>query len=267
MLEQDREKLLPLWVIRTGFKERQYHISRPEGFVAYQVAICVNGTGKFVCRGKEHIINSGDVFMFSPRVPHEYYPVTGKWQIYFFVFNGTAIENIFSYFGFEDTGVFTAHTDSLKQKTTDLCKKLCTTHDHFELSLHMYNLLGTMAEMSKLNPSRTDIEKNNWGKILPVRDYMEKNYKYPITLDELADLICVSKSYLCRTFKEAYGITPVSYLLKVRINKAKQLLISTDMKIKLLCQETGFNDTSYFCMIFKRMEGMTPDEFRSVHTD
>ena len=96
MLEQDRHKLLPLWVIRTGFKERQYHITRPEGFAAYQIAICTAGEGKFLAEGREHVINEGDVFMFSPRIPHEYYPLSGDWQIYFSVFNG--INNSTSYF-------------------------------------------------------------------------------------------------------------------------------------------------------------------------
>ncbi|MBQ7974739.1 MAG: AraC family transcriptional regulator [Clostridia bacterium] len=263
MIEQDRQKLLPLWVIRTGFKERQYHISRPEGFAAYQVAICTAGQGKFISRGKEHIIASGDIFLFSPRVPHEYYPISGDWQIYFCVFSGDGAEGIFSYFGFEETEVFTSSRQEIREDFI----KMCETTEPFGLSLILYKLLGNISRLSRSNPNRTHIEKNRFGKILPVLDYIEQNYKRPVTLDDMADLICVSKSYLCRTFREAYGVTPVNYLLKMRINRAKQLLISTDMKIKLLSNECGFNDTSYFCMIFKRMEGMTPDEFRSLHKD
>lgn len=263
MLEQDRHKLLPLWVIRTGFKERQYHITRTDGFAAYQIAICTGGEGKFLSAGTEHIISDGDVFMFSPRTPHEYYPISGNWQIYFCVFSGDGIEGLFSYLGFERTEVFTGDTTKLRGDF----KELCEMTDPMSMSIQLYKILGNISHLTRSNPHRTHIEKNKHGKILPVLDYIEQNYKRPVTLDDMADLICVSKSYLCRTFRGAYGITPVNYLLKTRINRAKQLLISTDMKIKLLSTECGFNDTSYFCMVFKRMEGITPDEFRSLHKD
>ena len=201
--------------------------------------------------------------MFSPRVPHEYYPISGRWRIYFFVFSGNAAEDIFSYFGFDDAEVFTGCTKEIKET----CETLCKNDDPFSQSFLIYGLLGKISKLRKMDPSRTDVEKTTYGKILPVCDYIENNYKEPITLDDMADLIGVSKSYLCRIFKEAHGMTPVNYLMRIRISKAKRLLISTDMKIKFLSEECGFNDSSYFCMIFRRMEGMTPDEFRSVHTD
>ena len=263
MLEQDRQRLLPLWVVRTGFKERQYHITRPEGFAAYQIAICTGGKGKFLAQGAEHIIGEGDIFMFSPRTPHEYYPISGDFQIYFCVFSGTGVDGLFTYLGFDKTEVFTGDS----KKILEDFKRLCEITDPLSQSTLLYRMLDSISRLSRLNPNRTHIEKNKYGKILPVFDYIEQNYKRPITLDDMADLICVSKSYLCRTFREAYGITPVNYLLKTRINRAKQLLISTDMKIKLLSLECGFSDTSYFCMVFKRMEGITPEEFRSLHKD
>ena len=62
-------------------------------------------------------------------------------------------------------------------------------------------------------------------------------------------------------------MTPIKYLQNYRIDIAKQLLISTYIKTKLLCEEVGFNDTSYFCLTFRQSEGMTPEEFRSLHKD
>ena len=263
MLEQDRQKLLPIRVIRAGFKERQYHITRPDGFAAYQIAICTGGTGKFLSQGKEHIIENGDIFLFSPRIPHEYYPISGDWQIYFCVFDGDGAEGIFSYLNLDKTEVFTGKTKELLEGF----RRMCEITDPLELSLIIYKMLAYTPLLTRSTANSTLPEKTKYGKILPVLDFIEQNYKRPITLDDMADLICVSKSYLCRTFREAYGLTPVNYLLKMRISRAKQLLISTDMKIKLLSAECGFNDTSYFCMIFKRMEGITPDEFRGLHKD
>lgn len=268
MIESEREKLLPIHVIRAGYKERQYHITRSDGLAAYQIALCTGGTGKFVCGGREHDIKEGDIFIFSPRVPHEYYPTSNSWQLYFVVFGGDGSDNIFEYLGFEKSEVLSCSDKNILSKITNLCSDICKEENAFEKSRILYSVLGIASSLSKNayhaeNPERKKINK----KIRPVIAFIENNYKNPVSLEELAELIDVSKSYLCRVFKQAYGITPVTFLLNFRINKAKQLLISTDMKIRRLAAECGFNDTSYFCMVFKKSEGMTPEEFRTLHKD
>ena len=268
MIESEREKLLPVHVIRAGFKERQFHITRNDEFAAYQISVCTGGSGKFLCGGKEHEILEGDVFMFSPRMPHEYYPTSNKWQMYFVVFGGEGADNVAEFLRFEKSEVRTCPDLSVKIKTKDICESILKSDDAYERSLLLYKLLGNVPLFSKKQYGAESMERQKIDiKIRPVVAFIEKNYKSPVSLDEMAELIDVSKSYLCRVFKQAYGITPVTFLLNFRISKAKQLLISTDMKIRLLAAECGFNDTSYFCMMFKKSEGMTPEEFRTLHKD
>lgn len=268
MIESEREKLLPVHVIRAGFKERQFHITRNDEFAAYQIAVCTSGSGKFLCDGREHEIIEGDIFMFAPRVPHEYYPISNKWQIYFIVFGGDGADNIAEFLRFEKSEVRTCRDKDTKKKITDICADICRSGDAYEKSMLLYRLLGYVPALSKNSYGTQSMERQKIDrKIRPVVAYIEKNYKLPVTLDEMAELIDVSKSYLCRVFKQAYGVTPVTFLLNYRVSKAKQLLISTDMKIRLLAVECGFNDTSYFCMVFKKSEGITPEEFRTLHKD
>jgi len=204
--------------------------------------------------------------MFSPRVAHEYYPVSKRWKLYFFVFSGDAVENIFKYFKFEDCGVF--HAGEKKEKIHELCRRLDETRDDYLTSLYLYELLGIIAGLGKNSPTSALPEADaHFKRIAPVIDYIRENYKQPIILEELAELIDVSKSYLCRIFKETYGMTPIKYLQSFRIKRAKKLLRSTDIRLKLLCEEVGFNDTSYFCLIFREHEGMTPEEYRNLHSD
>ena len=263
--EIDREKLLPLYVKRTGYKKHQYQVIRNDGYPAYQISVCTGGEGKFISDGKEHVITEGDIFMFSPRAPHEYYPTSQNWSLYFFVFLGDCADNLMQYCGFNGCEVFSSDRND---SVMSLCRNLSECDDEFEKSKYIYELFGIMRSLSRPDPSRSSFYRNEkFRKTAPVIDYIKKNYKEPISLDELAELIDVSKSYLCRVFKEAYSMTPINYLLNYRIDRAKQLLISTDMKMRLLCDEVGFNDTSYFCMAFKRSEGMTPEEFRNLHND
>lgn len=264
--EIDREKLLPINVIRTGFKEHQYHVIRNDGYAAYQISVCTSGEGIFVHGNREHTVRKGDVFLFSPRTAHEYYPVSAEWSLYFFVFTGECIENLFRYFRFGQAEVFS--TGENYEKIKKLSINLENTSDDYLRSLYIYEMLGIIASLSKHNPESAFLaEDERYRKTAPVLDYIRKNYKNPISLDELAELINVSKSYLCRIFRTTYNMTPIKYLLNYRIDRAKQLLISTDIKMKYLCEEVGFNDISYFCMAFRQSEGMTPEEFRNLHKD
>ena len=96
---------------------------------------------------------------------------------------------------------------------------------------------------------------------------MRETYKENISLDDMCDVAEVSKSYLCRIFKRKTGMSPVQYLMNIRVEEAKKLLISTDMRIKRVTNEVGFNDISYFCAVFREKVGITPDEYRRVQMD
>lgn len=92
--------------------------------------------------------------------------------------------------------------------------------------------------------------------------YMNENYAKPFTLDELAAYANLSKSQLERVFKSNMGISPVTYLIHMRVSKSINLLINSDANISQIAYEVGFNDFSYYGKCFKKIIGMTPREFR-----
>ena len=93
---------------------------------------------------------------------------------------------------------------------------------------------------------------------------MEEHPEQEHTLDALAALVGMSKYAFCRLFREAKGVTPFTYLLRLRIQQAKYLLISErSLKIAQIAEMTGFHDVSYFCAVFKKTEGITPSAFRN----
>jgi two-component system response regulator YesN len=93
-------------------------------------------------------------------------------------------------------------------------------------------------------------------------EYIELNYYKDITLDDLSNHVGLSKSYLSSTFKKVVGDNFIDYLIQHRLNKAKQLLEQTDLKISEIAGKIGFNDPKYFAKLFKRLYGITPTEFR-----
>lgn len=99
-------------------------------------------------------------------------------------------------------------------------------------------------------------------RIKDVLNYINQNFSKDLTLDELSKQVDMSKFYLCRLFKDSLRMSPVEYINKVRIEKATELLINTDMSISEIALECGFNNISYFIKVFKRYMNITPLKFR-----
>lgn len=95
-----------------------------------------------------------------------------------------------------------------------------------------------------------------------VYKYVQENYKNIDSLSEVADYLHLSKDYFCRMFKEKEGKTFISYLTEYRIDKAKELLVKTNMKVNEVAEAVGYSSLSYFSSVFKKRTGKNPFEYR-----
>lgn len=95
--------------------------------------------------------------------------------------------------------------------------------------------------------------------------YIQEHFMEPITLNDIADAILVSKSECCRCFKRATGLSPFEYLMKYRITEAaKYMHRKSHESISEIAGAVGFNNTSYFNKVFKKFMGCTPTEYRQT---
>ncbi len=93
---------------------------------------------------------------------------------------------------------------------------------------------------------------------------LQEEYMNDISLDYCADLIKMNPSILSKVFKEITGWNFIDYLTNIRLEKAKELLMETDMKINLIAEKIGYKH-SYFNRLFKKHEGVTPSHFREMN--
>lgn len=98
--------------------------------------------------------------------------------------------------------------------------------------------------------------------IADMRQKFDTAYDTPYSLDELALEYGINKFRLCREFAKYYEYTPIQYLNKVRIDKAKELLLGTDEKIVEISQMVGIENTNHFIRLFKEKTGVTPLTYR-----
>ena len=105
--------------------------------------------------------------------------------------------------------------------------------------------------------------QNAAGMMPKVVDFLELNYRKKFSQQECADYFHVNKDYLSRAFKKYTGIGMARYLNNLRIEKAKELLRSTDLQVMEIADQVGYFDAKYFSRQFKLAVGLTPAQYRS----
>ncbi|WP_072524706.1 AraC family transcriptional regulator [Clostridium sp. Marseille-P3244] len=236
---------------------------RRTSYDSFLVMHIVHGTGFLEVDNQVISLKEGDFVLVDCYQPHHYYTETG-WELLWLHFDGPMARSFFE----ELTG------KSLILPPTDIpaaYKALKAVYDVYNLhrdqsepalSCMISNFLcmffnGPTTERSE-DPSRTPAR--SLGDTL---SYISENLDSPLTVDELAERIFLSKYYFIRLFKKEVGYTPHEYIVVSRVNFAAFLLKSTAFSIKNIAIKCGFADESSFCTTFKRVMGSTPLSYRN----
>ena len=103
-------------------------------------------------------------------------------------------------------------------------------------------------------------------KFTPALEYIRNHYFKPLDMDHLARLSNVTKGYFFRGFSKAFGSPPMKYQQKLRVESAKVLLSTTNLRINEISRKVGYEDICFFHRIFKRETGVTPKEYREKNS-
>lgn len=144
----------------------------------------------------------------------------------------------------------------------------------YESVLHMDNVFGLhevknsvfdfvkkLCDISTENIGKSD---ENDKKYIEVGKYIEEHYQNPmLDVNMLADVFNINRSWLSTKFREKMGVGISDYIVKCRIDKAKELL-KTDMNINQIAQEVGFSSKVVYCRAFKKYENITSTQYRKI---
>ncbi|MFS0723623.1 helix-turn-helix domain-containing protein [Paenibacillus sp. 1P07SE] len=139
--------------------------------------------------------------------------------------------------------------------------------EHFESIVSLRHTFATVLtaaieQMNTLRPGRSSQELLEEAKV-----YIEQQYSNPdLSLQLLSDKFQINQSYLSRLFKDTYSENFVDYLTRVRMDRARHLLIHTDEQIGQISQQVGYAHYFSFNRMFKRISGVTPGEYRKQFT-
>lgn len=120
------------------------------------------------------------------------------------------------------------------------------------------NQVSRLQKESTLSESKDGYSKTIKKSI----DYIHKNYKQHISLQDISNYVFLSHEYFSRLFKEEVGENFSSYLTNYRMKKAESLIKNTDMKISQIAIEVGYTNASYFSRSYKKFKGISPEDDR-----
>ena len=103
------------------------------------------------------------------------------------------------------------------------------------------------------------------NRIQKVLSYIQKNIYKAIDIDSLAEISCLSKDHFIRLFKKEVDTTPLHYINQKKIEKAQLILITEDMSVKNIAYLLSYEDHAYFSRLFKKLTGVTPQQYRETY--
>ncbi|WP_416149001.1 AraC family transcriptional regulator [Salipaludibacillus sp. HK11] len=259
------EDVLPLFVESVGFNPQEQDFIRPEGYPYYHWLQTVEGQGRFVFNGQEYILSEGRGILLKPYTPHSYF-VKGKWSTVYVTFGGASVVNILDSLKLNFSTLYTDMDQELFIKIIMEMIKIIEEGSEFsklELSNSLYTFLINLRKYGKINnqPSLSHF----FDKIRPIVEWLETVYAEDIGLQDMADHLNVSSQYLNRLFQDTFSVSPYSFLIQLRIRKAKEILVrNPEIPLKNIAFLVGFNDVSNFVATYKKLEGITPKKYRNL---
>ncbi len=254
--------------VRTVAFSMDYEHSHPY----YEIYCLIKGNVLYFVNNMVYQLTAGDIFIVLPNEKHytHYDGNSGCERINVYCSRSTVSSGILG-----ENGCFLNNLKRSckvvipKRTQVDISKllgQMIRENNHPDslsdafLMLRLTELLLQIERNGQFVSSSVSVEKNR--SIDNVLKYIETNYNQPITLEDAAEIGELTPAYFSRKFKKEMGITFKDYLNYIRNRHACQMLLTTDDTVTKIANDCGFNSSNYFKDIFRKMNGVSPREFR-----
>lgn len=240
---------------------------RPRGRLDYQLLYVAAGKTHFLFREGERTVPAGHMVLYLPRQEQHYeYFAADRPEVYWVHFTGGDVKNILRHYGIPLTeNVFYAGVSSVySQLFRQIMYELQSQETGFDELTEMYLrqiLLLAGRDRQKQQPAMNGflLEEMNLA-----RRYFHEHYNEPICIEEYARSHHMSVSWFLRNFKQVTGISPMQYVLALRMNNAQNLLETTDYNVAEIASIVGYDNPLYFSRLFRKQKGVAPSEYRKL---
>lgn len=248
-------------------KAQKPHTSMRENLGSYLFFMVLEGSGTLEYEGREFQLSVGDCVFIDCRKSYAHTTTDDLWRLKWIHFYGMNMNNIYDKYS-ERGGQPCFHTDKLeafKRVWSEIYD--CADSSDYIRDMRIFEKLTSLLTLlmdESWHPGIKDSESVKIQNLQNIKEYIDIHYNEKITLDSLAEKFFINKFYLTRIFKNQFGVSINSYISQIRITHAKRLLRFTDKTIEEIASECGINDANYFSRMFKKIEGVSPHEFRKA---
>lgn len=236
---------------------------RPAGRADYEILYVAQGAGHFLMDGTEQAVQQGQLVVYRPWQPQVFhYLLADNPDVYWLHFTGRNAAGLLEKLGLLSGGIHEIH--GFSGQFTDLfdqiLRELQLQEEHH---LQIASLLGQqllfllgrgLQAISKGDPARQRMQE--------IISYMYRDYQHPLSTQDYANRLQMSKCWFIRSFKEATGVPPLHFLTSIRIEKSKELLESSPYNVSEIAEMVGYDNPLYFSRLFKRKTGVSPLQYR-----
>ena len=226
----------------------------------YVIQYVVRGSGYYECHKQKFALNMGDVFFVFPKEPTTYYG-TDDLEVCWLCFSGLYSKKLVTSFNVSPISPIIKSVDPRFVKTITECIEYTESNNEYLSEMMLFSYF--FAALSSLKPTyKSDITRSQ-RHVTTAISFMEDNYGSGIGVSDITAHLHIDRTVLYKEFKAHTGESPLDFLTKLRITKAKYL-IRDNMSLKEVAFTVGFKNIYYFSTTFKRVEGITPGQYNKT---
>ena len=257
-----REAVRLLYISKSRFGGDWHSVPHTHG--CSEMFYCIGGRGQFNIEGRLHNVEPDDLIIVNPRVQHTELSYQASPLEYVVL----GIEGVEFLFDQKNMGYTMLKCSDMREDLLYMIRLLLREMDRKEDGCEMICqdilevLLVKLVRRASVSLRVTKAAPSKNKECAAAKRYLDENFRDSISLDQLAAVTHINKYYLAHAFQKEYNISPINYLLRRRIEESKILLAGTDHSLTQISELVGFSSPSYFSQSFRRLEGMSPIEYR-----
>ena len=237
---------------------------RPNGRGDYQLLYISTGKLHLYVDGEERIITKGNMLLFRPGETQIYNLYSAdKPETYWVHFTGSDVDLLLDYYGMpkNENVFFTGTSPDYQWLFKQMIQELQLCRVNYEDLLNM-NLRHIFLMINRFLKEGTELNSDALDEVERATHYFNENYNLNISIKDYANERHMSDCWFNRTFKHVTKVTPMQYIIQLRITNALNLLEHTNYNITQVANAVGYDDAYYFSRLFKKNVGVAPTEYR-----
>ena len=259
---------VPLKVTAVGYykvhKSIVINTRRPEGRGDYQLIYIATGKLHLLTGDTEQIIPKGNMILFRPGEEQSYDLYSAEEpETYWVHFTGKNIEEILCHYGMTPGNkvVFSGTSTNYEWLFRQMIKELQLKRNGFDEILNM-NLRQVLLLTSRYISEGGGLGSEVLSEVERAVYYFNENYHTNISIEDYAEKRHMSACWFIRSFKQVIKMTPMQYILSLRITNAVSLMDTTSYNMSQIASAVGYDNALYFSRVFKKHTGFTPKHYR-----